>query len=243
MILEVCIDSIESAMAAKAGGADRLEICSSLSAGGTTPSVGLIRQCIEQTGLPAMVMIRPHDGEFVYSESDIETMLLDIETANSLRVTGVVFGCLNGHGSIEMNQCRRLLEAAGDLETTFHRAFDVGHSPLEMLDQLIELGFDRVLTSGQAESAQAGSELIAELVQRATGKISILAGAGVTPKNALAIVKATGVSEIHASASVASQSVSGSADVSRPVQFGQSRRVTSADIVRAIKDAVESANG
>ena len=239
MILEICIDSIESALAAKEGGADRLEVCSSLSAGGTTPSIGLVQQCIKLTQLPTMMMIRPHDGCFVYSEHDIETMLLNIESAKTIGASGVVFGCLNSNGSIEINQCRRLLNAAGSLQTTFHRAFDVGRSPRAMLSELIELGFDRVLTSGQAESAEVGRQLIADLVSVASGKVVIMAGAGITPTNARAIMDATGVAELHASASV-SKSLDESAGESKsPVQFGLSRRVTSACTVREIRVAMQ----
>ena len=236
MILEICIDSIESAIAAKEGGADRLEVCSSLAAGGTTPSIGLVQQCIRLTRLPVMMMVRPHDGGFVYQQHDIETMLRNIDSAQSIGVNGIVFGCLDPLGSIDVAACRRILDAAGDLETTFHRAFDVGGSPIKLLDQLIELGFHRVLTSGQAASAKEGSAVISDLVQHAEGKISIMAGAGISPSNAHAIL-ATGVSEVHASASV-EHADAARADRSLPVQFGESRRVTSASVVRAIKDAI-----
>ena len=183
-----------------------------------------------------MMMIRPHDGGFVYGEEDLETMVQDIESAKSIGVTGVVFGCLDPSGSVAVEACRRLLDAAGGLETTFHRAFDVGGSPIELLDQLIELGFDRVLTSGQAETAKVGREVIAQLVRHAAGRIVVLAGAGVTPDNAGSIVEGTGVSELHASASIAHPD-SVNVEQTRAVQFGQSRRVTSAQRVRAIKDA------
>jgi len=236
LILEICIDSIESAIAAKEGGADRLEVCSSLAAGGTTPSVGLVQQCIRLTGLPVMMMIRPHDGGFVYSQQDIELMVSDIESAKSLGVTGVVFGCLDASGCVDVEAGRRLCESADGLETTFHRAFDVGGDPIELLDQLIELGFDRVLTSGQAASAEAGSDVIAQLVQHSAGRIEILAGAGVWPDNVQTIA-ATGVTEVHASASVEHPQVA-DLDSLKPVQFGHSRRVTSATMVRAIMDAI-----
>lgn len=235
MILEICIDSIESAIAAKNGGADRLEVCSSLSAGGTTPSAGLVRQCMERTGLPVMMMIRPHDGSFVYRSEDLEVMIRDVESAKSLGVAGIVFGCLNDVGQVDVNACRQILDVAEGLQTTFHRAFDVGGSPIEMLNHLIALGFDRVLTSGQAVSAEAGIDVIAKLVQHSAERISILAGAGISPNNVCAIAK-TGVSEVHASASVPHASCK-KVDDSAPVQFGGSRRVTSASIVRAIKEA------
>lgn len=240
MILEICIDAIDSALAAKSGGADRLEVCSSLAAGGTTPSIGLVRRCVDDIGLPVMMMIRPHDGPFVYHDQDVQIMLEDIDAGISAGVAGFVFGCLHKNDSLNIEQCRTLLSATGDRETTFHRAFDVANmatSPLKMLDQLIELGFDRLLTSGRAATAEKGSELIKQLVEHADGRIKILAGAGVSSENAKRIVEAAGITELHASASVPLVSTSSSAG---EVSFGNACRVTVAKKVKAIKIATSN---
>ncbi|MGI9429627.1 MAG: copper homeostasis protein CutC [Bythopirellula sp.] len=233
ILLEICIDSIESASAAKAGGADRLEVCSSLSAGGTTPSFGLVKRCITDIELPVMMMIRPHDGGFVYHDEDIATMLTDIEVARSLGVQGVVFGALTADRQIHRQHCRRLLDAAGSLETTFHRAFDVVANPSESLDVIMELGFDRLLTSGQSAVAEAGAALIRQLCDRAQKRIVLMAGAGVSPQNARQIADVTGVRELHASAAVPQQGQSQGS-----VAFGSDGRVTSVELVRAIKQSL-----
>ncbi|MEE2937700.1 MAG: copper homeostasis protein CutC, partial [Planctomycetota bacterium] len=120
--LEVCIDSFTSAVAAQTGGADRLEVCGALASGGTTPSYGLVEQCVEELGLPVMMMIRPHDGGFVYQSSDIDTMLKDIRVAKSIGVHGVVFGVLTSKRELDQASCQRLMDATDSLETTFHRA-------------------------------------------------------------------------------------------------------------------------
>ena len=243
MILEVCVDSIESALAAKSGGASRLEVCSSLASGGTTPSIGLVRRCMEDTGLPVMMMIRPHDGTFVYSEQDLQVMIEDIRTGIDAGAEGFVFGCLDHNGSLNKKQNQQLLSIVGDRQSTFHRAFDVSsstESPLDTLDQLIQLGFDRLLTSGKSRSALAGSGLIRKLVQHASGRITILAGAGVTAENAAEIVQLTGVSELHASASEpCTRSLN--KNTNGEVSFGCDRRVTSEEKVKAIVNAISQA--
>lgn len=230
--LEICIDSVASAEAAREGGADRLEVCSSLAAGGTTPSEGLVRACLEQVGLPVMMMIRPRDGDFVYSAADLAVMLRDIEVAQRLKVEGVVFGALTKQRRLDRTVCRQLLQAAAGLKITFHRAFDVAEDPLATLEELIDLGFDCLLTSGQQSTAEEGMELITQLNERAAERIAIMPGAGVNPANAAAILRNTGANQLHASASepVAMSSHS-------QIQFGPPQRVTSAAKVRAIREA------
>ena len=234
VLLEICVDSIESAVAAKEGGADRLEVCSSLTGGGTTPSFGLVKQCVEDIQLPVMMMIRPHEGGFVYRENDLKTMLADIEIAKSLEVFGVVFGALTKERQVHLAQCRRLLAAAHPLKTTFHRAFDIVADPIKSFDQIIGMGFDRLLTSGQEATAQEGIPLIRQLYDRAQYRIAILAGAGVHARNAPQIVDATGVCELHASASLL-----GSSQSLGDVQFGTDRRVTSVELVRTIRQSLD----
>jgi len=233
VLLEVCIDSLESAIAAKVGGADRLEVCSSLMAEGTTPSFGLVKQCVEQVQLPVMMMIRPHDGGFVYRDADIELMVRDIEIGHSLGIQGFVFGVLTEQRQIDAGQCRRLLQAVGSKESTFHRAFDVVPNPIEAFDELIALGFTRLLTSGQQSSAEAGSELIRRLINRAEGRIVVLPGAGINLQNAAVIAAQTGATELHSSASVACSGQRG-----EHVEFGTRRRVTDAEVVRSIKQSI-----
>jgi len=180
-----------------------------------------------------MMMIRPHDGGFAYRPRDIDVMRAEIETAHELGVHGVVFGALTPGGEIDCEICQRLLDSAGPLATTFHRAFDIVNDPVKSLEQLIELGFDRVLTSGQAAQAVHGISLIGRLQELAQERITILAGSGVNAENASEIVTATGVGELHASAS---------RQIGKPsaheVSFGAGQRVTQAELVRAIKQAV-----
>lgn len=197
---EVCIDSVANAIVAEQGGGDRLELCSALSEGGITPSAGLIEQVMKITSLPVMVMIRPRGGSFVYSDSEANVMLGDIALAKRFGVAGVVFGALTNDGKIDEPLNRRLLDAARPLSVTFHRAFDEVSDPLSALEQLNQLGFDRLLTSGQEETALAGANLISGLM-KLTECMEIIAGAGVRPENAAAILEKTGVREIHGTAS------------------------------------------
>ena len=233
ILLEVCVDSFASAQAAKVGGADRLEVCSALAVGGTTPNFGLVEQCVADLQMPVMMMIRPHDGGFVYDNDHFETMLTNIEVAKSLGVQGIVFGALTADMVVDGELCKRVLEAADTLETTFHRAFDIVPDPFGTLAELENMGFDRVLTSGQQASAMAGATLLKSLTE-AANRISVLAGAGVNASNAKELVQQTGVSEIHASASVAGDEEQSKGDV----RFGGQRRVTCSDKVREIKEAV-----
>ena len=233
VLLEICIDSIASATAAKAGGADRLEVCSALAIEGTTPSFGLVEQCVNDLQMPSMMMIRPHDGGFVYDKDHVVTMLKNIKVARSIGVQGIVFGALTHQRELDRETCQRLIDAAGPLETTFHRAFDVVPDPLAVLDQLESLGINRVLTSGQQATALAGAPLIRKLTDQATS-IKVVAGVGVDSENALQLVAQTGVQEIHASACVPAKDEQALGDVS----FGSQRRVTCSNRVRAIKDAI-----
>lgn len=233
ILLEICIDSLDSAFAAKEGGADRLEVCSSLAVEGTTPSYGLVKQCVDEVQLPVMMMIRPHDGGFVYREFDISAMLHDIEIAHSIGVQGVVFGALTESRQIHLEHCQCLLNAAGSLETTFHRAFDIVADPIAAFDEIIAMGFDRLLTSGQATTAEEGIPLIRQLCTRAEGRVIVLPGAGVSSSNAQRIVTATGVRELH---TMAAATING--QVGEQVAFGTNRKVTVSAMVRAIKDSL-----
>ena len=234
MLLEVCIDCVESALAAQSGGAQRIEICGALASGGTTPSLGLIRQCVQRCQISAVAMIRPHDGGFVYSEDDLLTMLDDIAAVKTLGIQGIVLGALTADGDLDLPAMERLVEAAGDLEITFHRAFDVIRNPLKSLDQIMDLGIDRLLTSGQATTAEKGAALIGQLVDSAAGGITVMAGAGINSSNVKEIIKATGVTEVHASASRPRTPEF----MDREVRFGDASRVTSDDAVRELAAAI-----
>ena len=201
ILLEVCAGSIESIRAAYEGGAQRIELCSALSEDGLTPSVGMIRFAKRLEGLKVHVLIRPRGGDFVYSEDEILCMIEDIEMCRSLGVDGIVIGALTRDNDIDLVTCQRLIRAAeGIPNITFHRAFDVCRNPFDALEQIISLGCNRILTSGQAESAEKGIPMLKRLVEQASGRIIILAGAGVNPQNAKKIVSETGITELHASA-------------------------------------------
>ncbi|MDE6383691.1 MAG: copper homeostasis protein CutC [Paramuribaculum sp.] len=199
-ILEICCADIESVIAANRGGTDRIELCTALQLDGLTPSAGMIEQALAIGGMPVRVLIRPRPGDFVYSQAEVDVMLRDIRMCNRLGVEGVVIGVLTPDGAVDTDTCRRLIDAAGKMSVTFHRAFDVCTDPLEALVQIIDLGCDTLLTSGQQPRALDGISLLRTLVERSEGRIDIMAGAGVNPSNAAEILQATGCPCIHGSA-------------------------------------------
>jgi len=200
-ILEVCAGSIESIKAAYEGGAQRVELCSALSEDGLTPSVGMIACAKRCEGLKVHVLIRPRSGDFVYTKDEVQCMVEDIQICKEMGVDGVVIGALTTSGEIDLTVCKQLVEAArGIPNITFHRAFDVCQKPFLALEQIISLGCNRILTSGQAKTAEQGIPMLRQLVEKASGRISILAGAGVNPANAAKVLDETGAMEIHASA-------------------------------------------
>lgn len=197
MILEACVDSVESALAAQAGGAHRIELCEDLLEGGTTPSAGMIEVCRERLQIPVHVLIRPRGGDFVYSDVEIEVMQRDLALARRLGAKGVVYGALRADGSVDVERTKALLGVSRPLSVTFHRAFDFTPDADAALDTLIALGIDRVLTSGQAPTAVEGTRTLARLVTRAAGRIRILAAGGLTEENIAGVVASTGVPEVH----------------------------------------------
>ena len=199
-ILEICAGSVESAIAARDGGAKRIELCAALEMGGVTPSAGVIAEARKVDGLVLNVIIRPRGGDFLYNEYEVACMEEDIRTCKRLGADGVVIGALTAEGDIDKAVCKRLIEAADGMSVTFHRAFDMCRNPHEALEELISLGCDRVLTSGQAPTAEAGIPLLKQLVEQAVGRIIIMPGCGVNSKNATMILQATEATEIHASA-------------------------------------------
>lgn len=198
---EVCSNSVESCLAAQAGGAHRVELCSGIPEGGTTPSYGemaVAREVLTSTRLH--VIIRPRGGDFLYSPVEVKTMLKDIEMAKRVGADGVVFGCLTADGEIDVPVMQELMKASDGLSVTFHRAFDVCRDAREAMEQIIELGCNRILTSGQQATAEQGILSLKELQEQAAGRIILLAGCGVNEKNIARIACETGIREFHFSA-------------------------------------------
>jgi copper homeostasis protein len=197
MLLEICADGLNSAIAAGAGGADRVELCENLAAGGITPSAGAMSVAASDGRCPVHVLIRPRAGDFVYDAPEVRAMRRDIQTASRLGGTsGVVVGALDAQGRVDLALMRALIQAARPMSVTFHRAFDTVLDPLEALEQLIELGVERVLTSGRPGAARGSIDLLANLVQVARGRIMILAGGSITLADLPALAGA-GIREVH----------------------------------------------
>ncbi len=204
--LEVCVGSVEGVAAATRAGADRVELCANLIEGGTTPSSGMMKLAREVTTIPIMTMIRPRGGDFCYTEAELEVMRADIDHARESGSSGIVLGALSTDGTIDLISTQELMERASPLPVTFHRAFDMTPDPFVALDQLIDLGVTRVLTSGQEASAEKGIPLLKELVDKAEDKIIILPGGGIREQSIRSILESTGAVEAHFSASVRSKS-------------------------------------
>jgi len=181
LTLEIASNSVASALAAQAGGADRIELFDNLAEGGTTPSFASIAIARERLAIPLFVLVRPRPGDFHYDALETELMLRDIAQCRALGCEGVVIGALDAQGDIDLPLCRELLRAAGPLQVTFHRAFDAARDLPAALEQVIGLGCQRVLTSGGQASADAGADVLAALVAQAAGRISVMAGAGLGP--------------------------------------------------------------
>lgn len=229
--MEICCGSVEDVRAAHFGGAVRVELCSALDLGGVTPSAGLIVGAIREKGpMKVNVLIRPRQGDFVYSPDEVSVMEADIAAARVAGADGVVIGALSSDGNLDIPALRRLLKAAEGMDVTFHRAFDECVDPSGALEQLIELGIPRLLTSGCAPSALEGLPLIASLVEQAAGRISIMPGAGINPRNIKEIEARSGAWEFHSTATDKQMSPRASA------LFGPLPRATETEIVRALVD-------
>ncbi len=198
-LLEVCADSVRSAIAAQEGGADRVELCSGLVIGGLSPSPAMFRKVKRNTDLKIRVLLRPRFGDFCYDEYEFQTLKEEVEQFRDLGADGVVIGILQPDGTLNMEQMTELVKAAGEIGITMHRAFDVCRDPFEALDQCISLGIDTILTSGQKSSAWEGRKMLAELVKRADGRMNILAGSGIRPDVIADLAAYTGVKAFHMS--------------------------------------------
>ncbi len=205
MDIEVCAYSLASCITAQRAGATRIELCGGLPEGGTTPSMGLIQLARQQLTIPLYVMIRPRGGDFLYSSTELAVMRADILLAKQLGVDGLVLGVLNADGTVDESQTRELVELAHPLPVTFHRAFDLTRDPVEALEAIIRTGAVRILTSGQQATAEAGLPLLSNLVKQAAGQIELMAGAGVTEKNA-GLLRKTGVDALHLSGKISQAS-------------------------------------
>ncbi len=198
--IEICANSVASSVEAERGGAYRVELCTAIPEGGTTPSYGEIAVARELLNIKLNVIIRPRAGDFLYSEMELRAMLHDIEMCRKLGVDGVVFGCLTADGEVDLEQNSTLVEAAKGMSTTFHRAFDMCKDPLASLEKVVSLGFDRILTSGGQPKAVDGMDLLTKLVERAGDRIIIMPGSGINENNIAEIARRTRASEFHLSA-------------------------------------------
>ncbi len=246
VLVEACVDSVESARAAEAGGAGRVELSENLYEGGTTPSPGLIALTRERVKIPIHILVRPRGGDFIYDDDEVRVMLGDIAFAKAVGVDGVVLGALFPDGSVDDRSTRVLVEAARPLSVTFHRAFDLVRDPFEALDTLMALGVDRVLTSGGAATAADGLETLAALAWRSEGRCTITAAGGITEHNVGRVVLEAGVNEVHVRATKRRDSEMRfrreTVTLGKPyVPDEYARVVTTADLVRLVVRASSEA--
>ena len=209
-LIEACVDSYASCRAAYRGGADRLELCAHLVIGGTTPSTALFRQVQRDIPVKTNILIRPRFGDFLYSKEELEQMCEEIRTYRELGANGVVIGALTPDGDLDLDAMRRLMNCAGNMDVTLHRAFDVCRDPQEALEQAVSLGMNTILTSGQQNSAVKGAELLAELQRQAAGRIRIQAGGGICADAIRELYPKTGVTAYH---------MSGKIELASPMQY------------------------
>lgn len=200
MVLEICANSYKSAINAEKAGAHRIELCSELSIGGITPSYGLLKKVMHSLSIPVQVLIRPRSGGFSYSKAEFEIMKENILQCKALGCAGIVSGVLHKDNTIDLERTKELIKLSSPMSFTFHRAFDVVSKPKESLVELIKIGVDRLLTSGQKDKAEDGTELLIELQKTAQNKLIILPGSGINLENCM-LFKNAGFTEIHTSAS------------------------------------------
>jgi len=197
-VLEICVDSVESAVAAESGGALRIELCNSLTEGGLTPSLGLIRAVRSRVNIGVHVMIRPRAGDFLYSDDELAVMRDDIAVAAQYGADGIALGLLTADGDVDVEHTRELVELARPMEVTFHRAIDMARNVESAFEDVIQAGADRILTSGAEPTAMQGRHRIRDFVRASRGRIRVMAGGGIRAENAQEIAHATGALEFHA---------------------------------------------
>ena len=231
MILEICANSYQSAVNANTAGAHRIELCSEISVGGTTPSYGLLKKVMADIDIPVHVLIRPRSGNFTYSGIEFDIMKENIRLCKDLGCAGIVAGVLHEDNTIDIKRTSELIELSKPMSFTFHRAFDVVSKPKEALLQLLNLGVDRLLTSGQQEKAEDSIELLLELQKIAENKLTILPGSGINSENCIHF-KNSGFSEIHSSASkIISKNI--------PSSTGESKQtVSDVETIKKILNAI-----
>jgi copper homeostasis protein len=200
ILLEICCGSLDDALEAERGGANRVELCSALFLGGLTPSLGTVAEAKARLKIPMIVMVRPRGAGFCYTELELAIMERDTVLAVEHGADGIVFGILKPDGTIDEARCRRIRQLIGDRQAVFHRAFDVTPDPFRALDQLVDLGITRVLTSGQEDTVPEGAPLIKRLIDFAGDRIEILPGGGIKPSNLQQLVESTGCNQVHLTA-------------------------------------------
>ena len=198
-VIEIATGDFSSTQAAVKGGADRIELCTALAEGGITPSQGLIRKCRDSFDVDLFPIIRPRGGDFLYSDEEFDIMMKDIKKCKQLDCAGVVFGLLSRDGNLDLDRTEKLIKHAFPMEVCFHRAFDRCKDPFMAMEQLIEIGCRRILTSGQAANALKGASLIKQLIQAAQDRITIMPGGGIRKENIKTLAEKTGATEFHSS--------------------------------------------
>ncbi len=244
ILLEIIATAAEDCAAIERAGGDRIELCAALSLGGLTPSAALVQRARAITSLPIMMMLRPREGGFCYAAEEFRQMALDLKFGLAVGVDGFVFGCLNRDGTIDERRTAHLVKLAAGRQTVFHRAFDVTPDPSAALETLVALGVTRILTSGQQATARAGADLIGQLVVQAAGRIEILPGAGVRADHVAELVRRTGATQVHASASTTEIDPSTCANPGLHfggvrTEHGEAHRIVDAAQVSALRHALD----
>ncbi len=245
ILLEICCGSTEDAVEAERGGADRVELCSALFLGGLTPSIGSLREAKQRLKIPVMAMARPRQAGFCYSAMDFAVMERDADLLLERGADGIVFGILNSDGTVDTARSRMIRNRIGDRQAVFHRAFDVTPDPFRALEELIDLGITRVLTSGQRNGAPEGSTLIKQLIDHARGRIEVLPGAGLGLDNIRDFVLTTGCAQVHMTAFAEMRDTSTQANPQ--IKFGSALmpdeaayELTDAGFVREVKERLRA---